>query len=121
MGPIPQHKARADFAGTFMEVAKFEVLRNDGFANTDDAIAAAKASGADVAIICSTDDTYPELVPVLAKGIKAAAPGMKVMLAGAAPAELKAEWDAAGVDEYVNVKANCLAILSNIQKERGIC
>ena len=121
MGPIPQHKARADFAGTFMEVAKFEVLRNDGFANTDDAIAAAKASGADVAIICSTDDTYPELVPVLAKGIKAAAPGMKVMLAGAAPAELKAEWDAAGVDEYVNVKSNCLAILSNIQKERGIC
>ena len=121
MGPIPQHKARADFAGTFMEVAKFEVLRNDGFATTDDAIAAAKASGADVAIICSTDDTYPELVPVLAKGIKAAAPGMKVMLAGAAPAELKAEWDAAGVDEYVNVKSNCLAILSNIQKERGIC
>ena len=121
MGPIPQHKARADFAGTFMEVAKFEVLRNDGFATTDDAIAAAKASGADIAIICSTDDTYPELVPVLAKGIKEAVPGMKVMLAGAAPAELKAEWDAAGVDEYVNVKANCLAILSNIQKERGIC
>ena len=121
MGPIPQHKARADFAGTFMEVAKFEVLRNNGFATTDEAIAAAAASGADVAIICSTDDTYPELAPVLAKGIKAAAPGMTVMLAGAAPAELKAEWDAAGVDEYVNVRSNCLAILSNIQKERGIC
>ena len=121
MGPVSQHKARADFAGSFMEVGKFEVLRNNGFATTDEAIAAAKDSGADIAIICSTDDTYPELVPVLAKGIKAAAPGMSVMVAGAAPAELKAEWDAAGVDEYVNVKSNCLAILTAIQKERGIC
>ncbi|MBQ6807726.1 MAG: acyl-CoA mutase large subunit family protein [Firmicutes bacterium] len=121
MGPIPQHKARADFSASFMEVAGFQVLRNDGFATTDEAIAAAKASGADVAIICSTDDTYPELVPVLAKGIKEAAPEMKVFLAGAPAPELKPVYDEAGVDEYIHVKANCLAILSNIQKERGIC
>lgn len=121
MGPVSQHKARADFAGAFMEVGKFEVLRNNGFETTDAAIAAAKESGADIAMICSTDETYPELVPALAKGIKAAAPGMKVMVAGAAPAELAEEWAAAGVDEYVNVKANCLAILTAIQKERGIC
>lgn len=121
MGPIPQHKARADFSASFMEVAGFQVLRNDGFATTDEAIAAAKASGADVAIICSTDDTYPELVPVLAKGIKEAAPAMKVFLAGAPAAEMKPVYDEAGVDEYIHVKANCLAILSNIQKERGIC
>ena len=121
MGPIPQHKARADFSASFMEVGAFQVLRNDGFATTEEAIAAAKASGADVAVICSTDDTYPELVPVLAKGIKEAAPGMKVYLAGAPAPDLKPVYDQAGVDEYIHVKANCLAILRNIQKERGIC
>ncbi len=121
MGPIPQHKARADFSAGFMEVAHFEVLRNDGFATVEDAVAAAAASGAAVAVICSTDDTYPELVPPLAKGIKAAAPGMKVMLAGAPAADMKETYDAAGVDEYIHVKANCLQILSQIQKERGIC
>lgn len=121
MGPIPQHKARADFSAGFMEVAHFEVLRNDGFATVEDAVAAAAASGAAVAVICSTDDTYPELVPPLAKGIKAAVPGMKVMLAGAPAADMKETYDAAGVDEYIHVKANCLQILSKIQKERGIC
>jgi len=30
MGKIPQHKARADFTTGFMEVAAFEVLKNDG-------------------------------------------------------------------------------------------
>lgn len=121
MGPIPQHKARADFSAGFMEVANFEVLKNNGFATADDAIAAAKASGADAAVICSTDETYPELVPVLAKGIKQSCPGMKVILAGMPAAELKPLYDESGVDEYIHVKANCLQILSQIQKERGIC
>jgi methylmalonyl-CoA mutase len=120
MGPIPQHKARADFSASFMEVAHFDVLRNNGFATVDEAVDAAVASGADVAIICSTDDTYPELVPPIAKGIKAKAPNMKVYLAGAPAPEFKASYDEAGVDEYIHVRANCLAILTNIQKGKGI-
>ena len=120
MGPIPQHKARADFSASFMEVAHFEVLRNNGFATPDEAVDAAVASGADVAIICSTDDTYPELVPPVARGIKAKAPNMKVFLAGAPAPEFKPSYDEAGVDEYIHVRANCLAILTNIQKGKGI-
>ena len=120
MGPIPQHKARADFSASFMEVAHFDVLRNNGFATPDEAVDAAVASGADVAIICSTDDTYPELVPPVAKGIKAKAPQMKVFLAGAPAPEFKPSYDEAGVDEYIHVRANCLAILTNIQKGKGI-
>ena len=121
MGPIPQHKARAEFSTGFMEVANFEVLKNDGFATTDEAIAAAKASGAEVTVICSTDDTYPELVPVLAKGMKEACPGITILLAGVPAPDMKSIYDEAGVDDYINVKADCLQILSNIQKERGIC
>ncbi len=121
MGPIPQHKARADFSAGFMEVAGFTVLRNDGFPTPEAAIAAAKDSGAAVTIICSTDETYPELVPVLAKGIKESCPAMKVILAGAPAAEFKDSYDQAGVDDYIHIKANCLQILTAIQKERGIC
>ena len=58
MGPIPQHKARADFITGFMEVAAFDVLKNDGFKTTDEcAYAAANAAkdGAIAAVICSTD------------------------------------------------------------------
>lgn len=120
MGPIPQHKARADFSIGFFEVAGFHVLKNDGFSTVEEAAKAAAESKADVAVICSTDDTYPELVPQLAKAIQTVAPGMMIILAGAPDPEMKPEYDAAGVREYIHVRANCLEILRKIQSERGI-
>ena len=120
MGPIPQHKARADFSRGFLEVGGINVIGNDGFECPNCAIKAACESGADVAVICSTDDNYPELVPSIAKGIKEKAPNMLVMLAGAPAAEFKQSYDEAGVDDYIHVKANCLEILRRIQSERGI-
>lgn len=117
MGPIPQHKARADFSAGFMEVAHFEVLRNNGFATPEKAVKAAVESGADVAVICSTDDTYPELVPPVARGIKAAKPQMGVFLAGAPAAEYKDAYVEAGVDDFIHVRANCCEILKAIQEK----
>ncbi|MDO4581617.1 MAG: methylmalonyl-CoA mutase family protein [Bacillota bacterium] len=121
MGPIPQHKARADFAAGFMEVAAFKVLKNNGFPTADEAIKAALDSKAEVVVICSTDDTYPELAPAIAKGVKAASPQTKVLLAGAPAAEYKDAYIAAGIDDFIHVKADCLSILTTIQKERGLC
>ena len=80
MGPIPQHKARADFVTSFMQVAAFEVVTNNGFLTVEEAVKAALESGADAAIVCSTDATYPELAPAVTKGIKAVNPEMKVFL-----------------------------------------
>lgn len=71
MGPIPQHKARADFVTSFMQVAAFNVLTNNGFPTVEEAVQAAIDSNADVAIVCSTDSTYPEFAPAVTSGIKA--------------------------------------------------
>lgn len=120
MGPLIQHKPRADFSRAFMEVAGFEVLKNSGFSTVEEAVAAAAQSGADAAVICSTDDTYPELVPPLARGIKESSPGMMVLLAGAPAPEYKESYVDAGVEEFIHVRANCRQILENIQKARGI-
>ena len=121
MGPIPQHKARADFVTSFMQVAAFNVLQdNDGFPTVEEAVEAALKSGADAAIVCSTDATYPELAPAVTKGIKAVKPGMKVFLAGAPSAELKTLCDEAGMDDYISVKSNCYETLLRMQKERGM-
>ncbi|MCL1874248.1 MAG: acyl-CoA mutase large subunit family protein [Clostridiales bacterium] len=120
MGPIPQHKARADFSAGFMEVANFQVLRNDGFPTVAGAAQAALAAAADVVVICSTDDTYPELVPPLAEQIKAAAPEIMVLLAGMPAPEHKEAYLAAGVDDFIHIRANCHDILSKIQQARGI-
>ena len=120
MGPIPQHKARADFVTGFLQVGAFQVLTNNGFKTVEDAAAAAKESGADAAVICSTDATYPEIIPALAPKLHEALPGATVFLAGAAPADLKATYDAAGIDEYIHVKANCYKILQALQQKKGM-
>ena len=120
MGPIPQHKARADFTTGFLQVGAFEVLGNNGFATVDEAAAAAKESGADAVVICSTDATYPEIVPALAPRLHDALPKATVFLAGAAPKELLDTYKEAGIDEYISVRANCYGILQLLQKKKGM-
>ena len=120
MGPIPQHKARADFTTGFLQVGAFEVLGNNGFKTTDEAAAAAKESGADAVVICSTDATYPEIVPDLAPKLHAALPNATVFLAGAAPKDLEETYNKAGIDRYISVKANCYEILAELQKKKGM-
>lgn len=120
MGPIPQHKARADFSTSFLQVGEFNVELNNGFKTTDEAAAAAKESGADVAVICSTDKTYPEIVPDLAPKLRKALPNATIYLAGAAPKDLEPIYKEAGVDDFISVKANCYQILRHLQKKKGM-
>ena len=120
MGPIPQHKARADFSTSFLQVGEFNVELNNGFKTTDEAAAAAKESGADVAVICSTDKTYPEIVPELAPKLRAALPKATIYLAGAPAAGMEETYKNAGVDDFISVKANCYQILRFLQKKKGM-
>ena len=120
MGPIPQHKARADFTTGFLQVGAFEVLGNDGFKTVEEAADAARASGADAVVICSTDATYPEIVPALAPKRHEVLPKARVFLAGAAPKDLLETYKEAGIDEYISVRANCYEILESLQKQKGM-
>ena len=105
---------------TFLQVGAFNVEVNNGFKTADEAAAAAKESGADVAVICSTDKTYPEIVPELAPKLKAALPKAMIYLAGAAPKEMEPVYKQAGVDDFISVKANCYKILQFLQKKKGM-
>lgn len=120
MGPIPQHKARADFSRGFLEVGAFEVLGNNGFKTVEECAAAAKESGADAVVICSTDATYPEIVPALAPKLHEVLPNATVYLAGTAPEELKETYKQAGIDDYINIRSNCYQTLAAMQKKKGM-
>jgi methylmalonyl-CoA mutase len=119
MGPIAHHTARAAYSKNFFEAGGFEVITNDGF--QDDAAAAAKAfaeSGATIAVICSSDKLYPELVPSVARQLKAAG-ARSVVLAGN-PAENEAAWREAGVDRFIFIKCDVLATLREMLQEEGV-
>ncbi len=119
MGPVSQHKGRGDFSRGFFEVGGFEVVYPDGFATVDEAVAAAVESGAKVVTLCSTDDTYPELVAPFVAAVKQAIPGVTVVLAGYPADQIEAH-QKAGIDEFIHVRANLLTVLSGLQKKIGV-
>ena len=73
-----QHRPAPTSPPASSEVAHFNMLRNDGFPTVDACADAAVKSGAPVVVICSTDATYPEIVPELARKIRAAKPDTTV-------------------------------------------
>lgn len=121
MGPRKQHAARADFSAAFFAAGGFGTVAGKGLESPEAAVKAAAASCAPVVVICSTDDTYPALVPPLAQGLKALTPPPLVVLAGLPPTpELQQQYQAAGVDEFIHVRANCAKLLAAFQDKLGL-
>ncbi len=115
MGPLKQHKARADFSQAFFEVAGFEIIPNDGFHSVAETAKAAIESRAPIVVICSTDDTYPEIVPPLTQKIKSANPESIVVLAGY-PRDYVETFKQSGINEFVHIRANVYDTLARIMQ-----
>jgi methylmalonyl-CoA mutase len=120
IGPVKQHKPRADFSAGFFAVAGFEAVGKEAFDTAEAAAKAAAASGASIAVLCSTDDTYPVLVPAFAGALKAAKPGMVAILAGL-PAEQATvdSFKQAGIDDFIHVRANVREMLAQLLAKIG--
>jgi len=118
MGPLKQFKGRADFSRAFFEVGGFEIIYPNGFATTDEAVKSAIDSKAQAVVICSTDDTYPELVPSIVKGIKEKSKDVAVILAGY-PKDQIEEHKKSGVDDFIYLGADAHLVLSTLLKKVG--
>ncbi len=119
MGPARQHRLRAEFSRGFFAAGGFEVDDGPGHATAEEAADGAAASGAAVAVLCSTDETYPLLAPAFARRIKAAKPSLVVVLAGA-PGAREREFRAAGFDEFIHLRANVRTTLARLQDLAGM-
>ena len=120
MGPVKQHKPRADFSTGFLSVAGFTMVGKAGYDDATSAAAAAIQSGADVVVICSTDETYPELVPALAGAIKAANDRIQIVLAGLPREEaVQKQFSEAGVDEFIHIRADLPDVLGRLLSRIG--
>jgi methylmalonyl-CoA mutase len=119
MGPLKEHKARADFARGFFSVGGFDVVSPAGFATPDEAAEAFAASGARIAVICSIDDKYPALVPPLAAALRSKRADTVIVLAGY-PADQVDAHGRSGVNEFIHLRADALEVLSKIQSQLGI-
>lgn len=118
MGPVAHHIARANYTGNFFEAGGFEVLTNEGFAKPEQAAEAFKASGAQAAVICSSDKIYEELAADTARALKEAG-AQHVLLAGR-PGEMEAQLREAGVDMFIFIGCNVLDTLRTLLKDQGV-
>jgi methylmalonyl-CoA mutase len=119
-GPPKQSKARADFSSGFFEAGGYEVLQSPAGAKTPaDAMAAALAASPAIVVLCSTDETYPEIVPAFVPALKKELPNAKIFLAGFPPDQIDAH-KASGVDDFIHLKVDCLAFLKKLNSELGL-
>ncbi len=108
LGPVAAFTARATFAKNFFEAGGIEALGNDGFPEGAALAEAFKASGAKLAVLCSSDAVYAEQGVAAAKALAAA--NAHLYVAGR-PGEMEAQWRAAGARGFIFVGADLLAQL----------
>ena len=118
MGPVSHHTARATYSKNFFEAGGFEVIGSDGFRDAEAACHAFGTSGAKIAVICSSDKLYPDLVPAVATGLKEA--GARTVVLAGHPGTHESAWRDAGVDKFIFVKCDVLALLREMLREEGV-
>ena len=104
-------KARAGFATNFFGCLGYEIIDNAGFENGKQGAESALASGAEVTVLCSSDEEYEALAaeacPLLA--------GKTCIVYAGMPAD-EAPFRALGVSEFIHVRSNVLETLSRFQE-----
>ena len=114
-GNLAMARARAQFSCNFFACAGIKVQDNTFFASVEEGVKAAKEAGADIVVVCSSDDDYATLAPEVAKLIGEEA---IVVVAGAPTCaeELKAQ----GITHFISIRDNVLETLKGYLKELGI-
>ena len=106
IGNLAMRLARAQFSTNFFGCAGYEIIDNLGFDTVEQGVDAALEKGADIVVLCSSDDEYAEFAPAAFKYLD----GRAEFVVAGAPActdDLKA----IGINDFVHVRCNVLDTL----------
>jgi len=117
-GPAADFRARAEFSRGFVEAGGIEAVGGRAASTAAEQAGAFTASGAPVAVICSSDALYPTVVPELARALKGA--GARAVALAGRPGEHEREWREAGVDLFVYLGCDVVAGLTALQVAAGV-
>jgi methylmalonyl-CoA mutase len=114
-GNLAMRLARSQFSCNFFACAGYEVIDNNGFPTVEEGVEAAKAAGADIIVLCSSDDEYIEAAPKTFDAINNEA----IFVVAGAPKcadELKEK----GITNFINVRSNVLETLQGYSSQLGL-
>ena len=115
IGNLAMRQARAQFSCNFLACAGYKVIDNLGFKTVEEGVDAALAAGADIVVICSSDDEYAEYAIPAFKYLD----GRAMFVVAGAPACME-DLKAAGIENFVHVKCNVLETLKEYNQKLGI-
>lgn len=115
IGNPAMRKARAQFAHGFFGCAGYEIIDNLGFEDAETAVKAAREAGADITVICSSDEEYADYAPRVYSLLNGES---IVVVAGEPPCmdELRSK----GIDHFISMRSNLLETLMDYNRELGI-
>lgn len=116
IGSLSMRLARAQFSGNFFGCAGYETIDNLGFDTAEEGVKAARAAGADLIVLCSSDDEYAEFAPATKAAIGT---GKEILVVAGAPANMD-ELKAQGITNFINVRSNVLQTLQAFNQQLGI-
>ncbi|TQC49271.1 methylmalonyl-CoA mutase [Rhodococcus sp. WS4] len=113
LGPVAEHNVRTTFSANLLASGGIEALNPGPLAIGDGSIAAAaKESGAGIAVICGTDKRYATEAATAVEELRAAGVGT-VLLAG--PEKVVADADgSARPDGFVTARIDAVSVLSGL-------
>ncbi|MGC9343659.1 MAG: methylmalonyl-CoA mutase family protein, partial [Bacteroidales bacterium] len=115
-GNLNWRKARAGFASGFFACAGYDIVDNLGFESIEEGMQAAQKAKADIIVLCSSDEEYPEMV----KKASAENKLKSILVIAGYPKDNLEEIKKEGVEHFVHVKSNVLEELKSYNKAMGI-
>ena len=106
IGNLAMRQARAQFSCNFLACAGYEVIDNLGFPTVEEGVEAAVKAGADIVVLCSSDDEYAEYAIPAYQALN----GRAMFIVAGAPACME-DLKAAGIENFIHVRCNVLETL----------
>lgn len=115
VGNLAMRQARAQFSCNFFACAGYEVIDNLGFPSVEEGVDAALKAGADIVVLCSSDDEYAEYAVPAFRALA----GRALFVVAGAP-QCMDELKAAGIEHFIHVRVNVLETLKEFNVKLGI-
>jgi methylmalonyl-CoA mutase len=109
IGNLAMRLARSQFSSNFLACAGYKVIDNLGFETVAQGVEAARKAGADVIVLCSSDDEYAVYAPE-AHGLIG---DREILIIAGAPACME-DLKALGITNYINIRSNVLETLQEL-------
>lgn len=115
IGNLAWRQARAQFSSNFLACAGYKIIDNLGFDTVEEGVDAALKAGADIVVLCSSDDEYATYAIPAYQYLD----GRAMFIVAGAPACME-DLKAAGIENFVHVKCNVLETLKEYNAKLGI-